>query len=153
MDCHLTLIEKIIADGIGMDILDKDREPDLITAFNDLTKQQRTAAGEDAFADLQIDAALTKEIAELGQELTGHLSNQDLHLARQNRGFTFDDLVNIAVFQMKSILGITLAEDAVVERNHTLLKTFDHSQVRLAIPQFQDIDGIAADIDDIGDQL
>ena len=30
MDCHLTLIEKIIADGIGMDILDKDREPDLI---------------------------------------------------------------------------------------------------------------------------
>ena len=63
MDCHLTLIEKIIADGIGVDILDKDREPDLITAFNDLTKQQRTAAGEDAFADLQIDAALTKEIA------------------------------------------------------------------------------------------
>ena len=150
MDCHLTLIEKIIADSIGMDVLDKDREPDLITAFNDLTKQQRTAAGEDAFADLQIDAALTKEIAELGQELTGHLSNQDLHLARQNRGFTFDDLVNIAVFQMKSILGITLAEDAVVERNHTLLKTFDHSQVWLAIPQFQDIDGIAADIDDIG---
>lgn len=150
MECHLTLIEKIIADGIGVDILDKDREPDLITAFNDLTKQQRTAAGEDAFADLQIDAALTKEIAELGQELTGHLPNQDLYLARQNRGFTFDDLVNIAVFQMKSILGITLAEDAVVERNHTLLKTFDHSQVRLAIPQFQDINGIAADIDDIG---
>lgn len=151
MCCHLTLIEKIIADGIGMDILDKDREPDLITAFNDLTKQQRTAADEDAFADLQIDAALTKEIAELGQELTGHLPNQDLHLARQNRGFTFDDLVNIAVFQMKSILGITLAEDAVVERNHTLLKTFDHSQVRLAIPQFQNIDGIAADIDDKAD--
>lgn len=150
MDCHLTLIEKIIADGIGMDVFDKDREPDLIAAFDDLTKQQRATAGEDAFADLQIDAALTKEIAELGQELTGHLSNQDLHLSRQNRGFTFDDLVNIAVFQMKSILGITLAEDAVVERNHTLLKTFDHSQVWLAIPQFQDIDGIAADIDDIG---
>ena len=150
MECHLTLIEKIIADGIGVDILDKDREPDLITAFDDLTKQQRATAGEDAFADLQIDAALAKEIAELGQELTGHLPNQDLYLARQNRGFTFDDLVNIAVFQMKSILGITLAEDAVVERNHTLLKTFDHSQVRLAIPQFQDINGIAADIDDIG---
>lgn len=133
-----------------MDVFDKDREPDLIAAFDDLTKQQRATAGEDAFADLQIDAALTKEIAELGQELTGHLSNQDLHLSRQNRGFTFDDLVNIAVFQMKSILGITLAEDAVVERNHTLLKTFDHSQVWLAIPQFQDIDGIAADIDDIG---
>lgn len=126
-----------------MDVFDKDREPDLIAAFDDLTKQQRATAGEDAFADLQIDAALTKEIAELGQELTGHLSNQDLHLSRQNRGFTFDDLVNIAVFQMKSILGITLAEDAVVERNHTLLKTFDHSQVWLAIPQFQDIDGKA----------
>lgn len=62
MDCHLTLIEKIIADGIGMDVFDKDREPDLIAAFDDLTKQQRTAAGEDAFADLQIDAALTRKL-------------------------------------------------------------------------------------------
>ena len=64
-----------------------------------------------------------------------------------------DDLVDIAVFQDPGIERITLACDTVVEGNDTLLEALYHRQIRMAAAQLQDIDGKAANVNDIGDGM
>ena len=64
-----------------------------------------------------------------------------------------NDLVDIAVFQDPGIERITLACDTVVEGNDTLLEALYHCQIRMAVAQFQDIDGKAANVNDIGDGM
>ena len=61
-----------------------------------------------------------------------------------------DDLVDIAVFQDPGIERITLACDTVVEGNDALLEALYHCQIRMAAAQLQDIDGKAANVNDIG---
>lgn len=87
------------------------------------------------------------------KEVIGHGTDQLLYLAGKDGGLVSDDLVDIAVFQDPGIERITLACDTVVEGNDTLLEALYHRQIRMAAAQLQDIDGKAANVNDIGDGM
>ena len=82
MCSHLTLIEQLISVGVGMNVLNKDGETDLVAALNDTAKQYRSAASNDALAYLEIDPSLTEEVAQFREELIDHLPNENLGLTR-----------------------------------------------------------------------
>ena len=136
-----------------MNILDENGESYFVTAFDHSTQEQGTATSKDAFTGGDINASLTQEVVELRKEVIGHGTDQLLYLAGKDGGLVSDDLVDIAVFQDPGIERITLACDTVVEGNDTLLEALYHCQIRMAVAQLQDIDGKAANVNDIGDGM
>ena len=136
-----------------MNILDENGESYFVTAFDHSTQEQGTATSKDAFTGGDINASLTQEVVELRKEVIGHGTDQLLYLAGKDGGLVSDDLVDIAVFQDPGIERITLACDTVVEGNDTLLEALYHRQIRMAAAQLQDIDGKAANVNDIGDGM
>lgn len=136
-----------------MNILDENGESYFVTAFDHSTQEQGTATSKDAFTGGDINASLTQEVVELREEVAGHGTDQLLYLAGKDSGLVSDDLVDIAVFQDPGIERITLACDTVVEGNDALLEALYHCQIRMAAAQLQDIDGKAANVNDIGDAL
>jgi len=136
-----------------MNILDENGESYFVTAFDHSTQEQGTATSKDAFTGGDINASLTQEVVELREEVTGHGTDQLLYLAGKDGGLVSNDLVDIAVFQDPGIERITLACDTVVEGNDTLLEALYHCQIRMAVAQLQDIDGKAANVNDIGDGM
>ena len=136
-----------------MNILDENGESYFVTAFDHSTQEQGTATSKDAFTGGDINASLTQEVVELREEVTGHGTDQLLYLAGKDGGLVSNDLVDIAVFQDPGIERITLACDTVVEGNDTLLEALYHRQIRMAAAQLQDIDGKAANVNDIGDGM
>lgn len=136
-----------------MNILDENGESYFVTAFDHSTQEQGTATSKDAFTGGDINASLTQEVVELREEVTGHGTDQLLYLAGKDGGLVSNDLVDIAVFQDPGIERITLACDTVVEGNDTFLEALYHCQIRMAVAQLQDIDGKAANVNDIGDGM
>ena len=136
-----------------MNILDENGESYFVTAFDHSTQEQGTATSKDAFTGGDINASLTQEVVELRKEVIGHGTDQLLYLAGKDGGLVSNDLVDIAVFQDPGIERITLACDTVVEGNDTLLEALYHRQIRMAAAQLQDIDGKAANVNDIGDGM
>ena len=136
-----------------MNILDENGESYFVTAFDHSTQEQGTATSKDAFTGGDINASLTQEVVELREEVAGHGTDQLLYLAGKDSGLVSNDLVDIAVFQDPGIERITLACDTVVEGNDTLLEALYHCQIRMAAAQLQDIDGKAANVNDIGDGM
>lgn len=136
-----------------MNILDENGESYFVTAFDHSTQEQGTATSKDAFTGGDINASLTQEVVELREEVAGHGTDQLLYLAGKDSGLVSNDLVDIAVFQDPGIERITLACDTVVEGNDTLLEALYHCQIRMAVAQLQDIDGKAANVNDIGDGM
>lgn len=136
-----------------MNILDENGESYFVTAFDHSTQEQGTATSKDAFTGGDINASLTQEVVELREEVAGHGTDQLLYLAGKDSGLVSDDLVDIAVFQYPGIERITLACDTVVEGNDALLEALYHCQIRMAAAQLQDIDGKAANVNDIGDGM
>ena len=136
-----------------MNILDENGESYFVTAFDHSTQEQGTATSKDAFTSGDINASLTQEVVELREEVAGHGTDQLLYLAGKDGGLVSDDLVDIAVFQDPGIERITLACDTVVEGNDTLLEALYHCQIRMTAAQLQDIDGKAANVNDIGDGM
>ena len=136
-----------------MNILDENGESYFVTAFDHSTQEQGTATSKDAFTGGDINASLTQEVVELREEVAGHGTDQLLYLAGKDSGLVSDDLVDIAVFQDPGIERITLACDTVVEGNDALLEALYHCQIRMAAAQLQDIDGKAANVNDIGDGM
>ena len=134
-----------------MNILDENGESYLVTPFNHAAQQERTATGKHTFAGTDIDTAFTEEVVELCQEVRSHGADQLLYLTGQNRRLIPDDLIDLALFQDASVLGVTLAGNAVVEGDHTLFKTLHNFKVRPAKAQLQDINGESANINDISD--
>ena len=134
-----------------MNILDENGESYLVTPFNHAAQQQRAATGKHAFTGADIDTAFTEEVVELGQKVRSHDADQLLYLTGQNRRLIPDDFIDLALFQDASVLGVTLAGNAVVEGDHTLFKALHHFQVWPAKAQFQNINGESANINDISD--
>ena len=97
-----------------MNILDENGESYLVTPFNHAAQQQRAATGKHAFAGADIDTAFTEEVVELGQKVRSHDADQLLYLTGQNRRLIPDDFIDLALFQDASVLGVTLAGNAVV---------------------------------------
>ena len=61
---YLTLVQKHIADRIGMDIVDEDGEGHLAATLNHATEQDGTSASEDTFTGPHINTMLTQEVVE-----------------------------------------------------------------------------------------
>ena len=148
---NLALIQNLITNGVGVNILDENGESYLVTPFNHAAQQERAATGKHAFAGTDIDTAFAEEVVELGQKVRSHDADQLLHLSGQHRGLIPDDLVDLALFQDASVLRVALACNAVVEGDHTLFETLHNFKVWPAKAQFQDINGESADINDIRD--
>ena len=54
-----------------MDVVDEDGVSNLAAALNQITQQNGTTTRKDALAAFHVNAALTKEVVELVQELIG----------------------------------------------------------------------------------
>ena len=65
----------------------------------------------------------------------------------------FLTLEDIAVLQDPGIERIAFACNAVVEGDDPLFKTFDHRQVRTSVTQLENVNGKAANVDDVGNRI
>ena len=138
---------------IGMNIFDENGECYFICSLNHSSQKERATTSKHAFAGGDINASLTQEVVELRKEVIGHGTDQLLYLAGKDGGLVSDDLVDIAVFQDPGIERIALARNAVVEGDDPLFKTFDHRQVRTSVTQLENVNGKAANVDDVGNRI
>ena len=76
--------------------------PYLVAALDDAPQQHGPSARKHALADFQVDAALAQEVAKLCEKLVSHLSDQDLHLTREDRRFPANHFINVAVFKWRA---------------------------------------------------
>lgn len=136
-----------------MNIFDENGECYFICPLNHSSQEKRTATGKHAFAGRYIDSTLTQEVIELRKELSCHAANQLLHFTRKDSRLIANDLINIAVLQDPGIERVTFACNTVVEGDDSLFKTFNHRQVRTPVPQLENVNSKAADVDDVGNRI
>ena len=138
---------------IGMNIFDENGECYFISPLNHSSQEKRATTSKHAFAGRYIDSTLTQEVIELRKELSSHAANQLLHFTRKDSRLIANDLINIAVLQDPGIERIAFACNAVVEGDDPLFKTFDHRQVRTSVTQLENVNGKAANVDDVGNRI